>query len=296
MAKKNPGLQLYPAKDFKITIDCVTKEAFESSTDAKEEVETEISESNRRNITSQVVITNTSKNPVQFTEFDRAVLNAALAEIANGNEATTARIIFRRLGGGDKLTPKMHEAILESFEKLASIRIHIISDTASKKKLVNYGDGATRINGYLLPTESVITTINGQTVDAIKFLSQGIIFGNANLRDQIITCPNDLLQAPIKSTPRNIAVNHYLLRRTLSIKGSNELAKTKKRVKPLRKIIRLDDLYEHCGVETDSKLQKQRARSIAAKILDFLVEKEVIKDWKFETKENGKIYSIILEI
>lgn len=292
----NKPIHFYPTPIFKIPIDSLSNIVFELDFTDKKLVVTDIVESNRRNIKSKVTILNGSGE--QITEFDRAVLNAAISEIENGNTVFTANIIFRHLGGSHYLTEDMRRAILESFNKLSVVRIQIEAEAACKKKILKLDPKFNgTFNGYLLPTESITATINGQTVDAIRCLkdSKSISFYNANLRDQIISCQQELLNAPVKSTPRNIALNHYLLRRTLSIKGSNEIAATNKHVKPLRKIISLEDLYKHCGVNKDDKRQKQLIRQTTEKILKYFVEKQVISNFTFETGEKGKVRSIILE-
>lgn len=289
MKNKKKGTRILPSKDSKILIDNLSQKAFALNIAAKDKVEDEMLESRKRKITSKITIQNFSSNDIQFTEFDRAVLDAAIAERAKGNEYTTAAILFRHLGG-KRLTENMRRAIIASLDKLASVRVIVESDAAVKKGIVDYG-GVQKIHGNLLPTVILEQKINGQEVDAIKFSSDGIIFGNANLRDQIITCQQALLNAPVKSTPRNIALNHYLLRRSLSIKGSNELAESNKHVKPLCKVITFEDLYKHCGFDKDNKWQRQDARETTEKILKFLVEKEVIKNFEF-IKKDGTFYSI----
>ena len=242
---------------------------------------------------------------IQLTEFDRAVFNICISEQAEGKKFTTAKTIFHKLGGGRDLTPTMKRAIMESVEKLAGVRIIIDSTNAIEKRIVKDGgktknkDGKFILKGYLLPTESVELTLNGQEVEVIGFLKsdvtdkikKGVIYTNAENHDQIISCTQDLLQAPVNSNPRNIALNHYLLRRSLSIKGSNLLAESNKHVKPLCKVITFEDLYKHCGFDGDKKIDRQHARETTEKILKFLVENDVIKNFEF-TKKDGKFYSI----
>ena len=286
-------VQFYPAKDFKIPIDCLTQTIFSTDFTNGNIVETEIVESKKRGIKSKITIINNSGAPL--TEFDRAVLNAAITEIANGNTTFSANIIFHHLGGGRNLPENMRRAILDSFDKLSLIRVTIEAEQACKKKIIDL-DPAFKgtFKGYVLPTESLIATINGQTIDAIHSLKKGVSFFNSDLRDQIITCSQELLQAPIKATPRNIALNHYLLRRALSIKGSREKAVENKHVNPLSKSINIDELLKHCGVEYNRDRQK-RILTVTKKILQFLIEKNIIKNFTFETKKGGKFSSIILE-
>ena len=289
--KKNQGLILYPAKNLKVVVDNLNKKVFDKKIPAKKTLKDTLTESRKKKVSSTFTITNHSENDAELTEFDRAVLSVCIAEQAKGNQYTTANIIFHQLGGGRNLTDKMRNEILNSLEKLSKIRVEIDMGESAEKKMYSLKDtkaskdGEVVFRGYLLPTESITATVNGQTTDAIKFLSKGIIYGIANLKNQIETCPLNLLNAPIRATPRNIAVNHYLLRRTLEIKGSKN--------GKLRSVILFQDLYEKCGISSDNKRAKQQMRETATAILNFFVEQGVIKSFRFE-KKDGEFYSIIL--
>lgn len=286
-------IQLYSANKFKISIDYLSRETFDTTLEANESKTGKIVESRRKNITSDYVIANVTANDVNLTEFDRAVLNAVIAEQAAGNEFTTPRRLFHLLGGGHVLTNDMRKAILDSIERLASVRITVEMEKARNELGYGADIGKSTLKGYLLPTESLKTTINGQPVDSIHILSKGMIFGIADMKDQIITCDQNLLESPIRKSERGIALNHYLLRRTLEIKGSHEQRKSK--VTPLRNIITFDDLFKKCGFENASRRQKQQVKETVEKILDFFVEKNLIQSFKFETREKGKIHSIVIE-
>ena len=86
----------------------------------------------------------------------------------------------------------MRQKILESFERLASVRIIVEMEPDSKKKLgYDLKDKSSTYRGYLLPTESVDVRINGQHTSSIHFLKQGIIFFIADMKDQMLTCSHD---------------------------------------------------------------------------------------------------------
>lgn len=296
--KKNNQRQ--NSDSLKIPIDNLSSTAFSTELAANERKEDEILESRKKKVTSSVTIVNETGKDIQFTEFDRAVLDVCIAERASGNEFTTPRIIFHQLGGGDKLTPNMKRAILDSIERLASVRITVDMSNAVDKKI--YLDprkdiGAYRriFRGYLLPTESVDASINGQDVSAIRFLGGGILRYVADIKNQIIACPKNLLSPPVRATPRTVALNHYLLRRSLEIKGSNGRAVKRKFLKPLRRIITLQDMCEKCGIPFDDRFARRKARDTAEKILSFFVESKIIKGFHFEEKDS-KIHSIVIEI
>ena len=257
-------------------------------------------DSRKRNITNHVTFSVQSPNVTSFTEFDYAVLDACLNEKKHGNVYTTVNRIFHILGGGQNLTPKMKDTILESIERLAGVRLHICIDQDSMKKGVipkdqqgrfhkdRYGDDFI-FNGYLLPTESATATINGKTVDAIHLLNGGALLNNAVARNQFATADLFLLHPPIRCTEKTIATNHYLLRRSKEIIGSNALSR--KHVKKLQRIITFDDMYRHIGISNGTRKQKQDARKTALKILDFFVKSKLLKGYSIENK-NGYPYSI----
>ena len=294
MSKKN-GAQQYPSNVLKITIDNLSNKAFGARLASGEKTEDEVFESRKKKIISKITLTNGTGQDVQFTEFDRAVFDVCISEQAKGNELITPSIIFHQLGGGDKLTPNMRKAIMESIEKLAGVRGSIDMEECVDKKIIRTKDEKYVFRGYLLPTESIETTINGQNVTAIRFLSKGIIYGIADMKNQIINSQKNLLASPVRATPRTIAINHYLLRRSLEIKGSKDRSAKNKYLHPLRKIITLQDMCEKCGIPFDDRTARHDARGSATKILKFLVENKIIKNFHFE-KKDGKIYSIVIDV
>lgn len=294
--KKIPkNFQVVPVKNFKITIDYLSREALNAILNPNESKEGVVIESRYKGITSKYTIINVSSNGVKLTEFDRAILNAAISEQTAGNEYTTPEIIYHLIGGGHVLTNKMRQKILDSFERLATVRIVVEMHPDSKKKLgYDLKDKTTTYRGYLMPTESVDIRINGQHSSSIHFLKQGIIFFIADMKDQMLTCSPDLLNSPIKHSERGIALNHYLLRRTLEIKGSHESRKHNSRIKLLRSVITFDDLLKNCGLENCSRTQKQNIKNAVEVILNFFVEQNIIKSFKFET-HGQKIHSIVID-
>ena len=291
MIKKN-SIQIYPSKNLKIAIDQLTRKVFSSNIRNGETIQDTIVENRKKKIISNVTLINGAGKDVHFTEFDRAVLDVCLSAMIQNDEFISPRTIFHQLGGGDKLTVKMRKAILDSIERLACVRVRIDMEDAIKKNIVKPESNNTTFTGYLLPAETLETTINGQRVAAIHFLSKGILYFIADMKNQIITCPQELLEPPVRATPRTIAIRHFLLRRILEIKGSHDYAARNKRVHALRSIITLQDLYEKCGIPLDDKA-KHDARDIATVILNFFVEHNIIKRFYFQ-KDGKKIHSISL--
>lgn len=259
-----------PVKIFKITRDYLSHEALHTSLDAEESREGTIVESRSKGITSTYKIVNVSSNGIQLSEFDCAVLNAAISIKNAGNEFTTPEIIYRTLGGGHVLTAAMRTNIINSLERLAVVRITV--DMPDAKKKLGYGidRNKTSFTGYFMPTEHVDTKINGQLVSSIHFLKQGIILSMSDMRDQLLTCDQALLNSPIRHSQRGITLNHYLLRRTLEIKGSHESHKSNSRVKPLRKVIAFDTMLKKCGLENLNRQERANIKKIVMTILELV--------------------------
>lgn len=91
----------------------------------------------------------------------------------------------------------------------------------------NTKDNSYKFRGYLLPSESLEMSVNGQTASIIQFLKRGVIFAFADMKNQIIKCA---------------------LHRINEIKGSLAASKINKFVKPLRHTILFDFLYRACGL------------------------------------------------
>ncbi len=289
------NIQVNPVKIFKISIDYLSHEALHTSLDAEESREGTIIESRSKGVTSTYKIVNVTSNGIQLTEFDCAVLNAVFSIKNAGNEFTTPEIIYHTLGGGHVLTDEMHKNIMNSLERLAAVRITVDMHDAKKKLGYGIDRDKTSFTGYLMPTEHVDTKINGQLVSSIHFLKQGIILSMSDMRDQLITCDQSLLKAPIRHTQRGIALHHYLLRLTLEIKGSHEAHKSNSRVKPLRKVIAFETMLKKCGLENADKEDRRQIKKSITKILDFFVEQNVISSYTFNVRERGKLHSIIIE-
>ena len=293
---KNSNIQLLPVQDFKIPIDFLSDVTFDDELDAEETKSGKVVESRRKNIVSPYKITNFSKSVIKLTEFDRAVRNACIAEQSAGNEYTSPERIYHRLGGGHILYDDMRKAIMDSVWRLASVQIEIEMEKAQEKFGYGKDTGISTFRGYLMPTETLEVKINGQPVkSAIHFLKKGIIFGVADAKDQIITCDQNLLAAPIRHTERGIALNHFLVRRTLEIKGSHEAHKANTHIRPLHKTILFETMLRKCGLENATRRQRQQFKESAEKILKYEVELGVIKSYSFETVGGGKVRAITLD-
>ena len=294
------NVQLYPSDNFKITIDNLTRKAFEMCIDGGENVNITLNENNAKNIKSKISISNLDKLNVKFTEFHWAVFDACTSIIRDGNEFTTLAILRRKLGGArnknNREDLKLDQAIKDALEDLSLVKI--VADMEDTKKLYNppLKSGKYKFNGYILPNESLEMSVNGQNATLIHFISKSILFTTSEMKDQIITCEQELFEPPIRMTPRSIAINHFLLRRVKEMIGSRDSAKSNKRIKPLRHTILLESLYKACGLETATRTVKQNVRQNIEKILNYFVKKDLIKGYEFKIGKAGQARTIHFQL
>ena len=171
------NFQVVPVKNFKITIDYLSHDALHYSLNPNESKKGTIIESRAKGLTSTYTIINVSTNGIKLTEFDCAILNAAISEQTAGNEYTTPERIYHLIGGGHILYPGMRQKILDSFERLASVRIIIEMKPDTKKKLgYDLNDKNTTYKGYLMLLNLLTSKSMGNTFLPFIFLSRASFF------------------------------------------------------------------------------------------------------------------------
>lgn len=239
-------------------------------------------------------------NDIPLSPTDKLILATSLSEQDADNDFTTFERIFHAVGGGQRLSeaPNMKEVIAESFRRLrvTHLKVDLTALVQSSKKYQNSIptelNGKKKIlEGVLLPTETLTTTINGKIVDGtIHFLGKSILLKIADMKNQIARCDQSLLAAPVRSTEQTLNLKGYLLERILKIKGSND-PKRKKRVLKLNNIILFDTVYKKCGLDGNDTRRTAEYRKSISQILDHFINRDFIKAYRF-IKKNGKFYSI----
>ena len=297
-------LQLYPSKKFVITTDKLKKDIFDTNDDSTER---DVVESERSDIVTPLDVRFSSLGCLNA--FDELVFDVCMSEQYHGNNHTTLSIIHRAMGGSKtNFYPAEKEKILQSIRKLADTWIKFDCSDCFKK--FGYNDGKSyKYEGYLLPLEFVMSTVNGQLDSAvIHFLRKTPLLDVATMKGQIATTYDfSLLNVPkLKNTENVLIVKGYLLRRIIQTVGSHKPHKKHftgrqpggkfsfKQAKKLPKIIKLDTLFSQCGLSDADKWQKQDVRKTITKILDHFMAKGIITEWRF-TKKDGKFYSITFE-
>ncbi len=142
----------------------------------------------------------------------------------------------------------------------------------------------------LLPTKTINASVNGQCVNGVIYFHDiSILLNIAEMKQQLIYCNPELLNAPVRCTVQTISIKGILLERILKIKGS--IASNRKHVQPLNNTILFDYIFSKCGLADENRNRKAEYRSIISKILHHFVDHNLISSFEF-FKKNGKFYSI----
>lgn len=221
---------------------------------------------------------------MRLTEFDLAVLNACVSEIAIGNYVTTPEAIYRHLTGkvGKTAYPteRIRAAIMASLRKMAMIRITL--DYADCLELLN---GAKlepeEFTGYILPSEIIHGKYCDKPITLIRLLSRSPLHAVAMAKRQMLTYDVTLLDVPNQNnTPRIIEVKNYTLRRVMEIRQHN-----------LTPTITFGDVFKKCRLDEVTRKSQSDARNAMLELFQQLEEKKVIS--AFDIVKNGNaLYSL----
>lgn len=240
---------------------------------------------NKKEILTPFTLTSPFSDPL--TEFDRAVLSVCISEYLAGNQYTTVAIIFRALIGkvGEKsicLRKNQRAAILKSISKL--MKTFFACDLTSSFDALNYdfNDTPKKIDSAILPAFRAEVTINGQDADVIFFDRTSPFFDIANIKNQIVRYPAELLDVPDQNnTPLIMTIKNYIIRRISEIKLHKQLSPT----------VTFDDLFLKCRITGANSNKKFDVRNTSLKFFQHLLHKDFITS--FETLKTGNsIYGI----
>ena len=223
----------------------------------------------------------------KLTPYDREVHDAIVTlYIDGGNEYITPQMIYQTMTGrkSARLMPKQAVAIRESINKCMYSRVTIDASEEARA----YGFDEFRYDGNLVPSERVIATINGETMECIHLLRQPVLYEYASLKNQIGRVDIKLLDTPINKTEEILMLQGYLQRRILSMKGSN-----------LSRNILFDTVYKYLDISAASdgalRLKKSKVRGQIRSILDYWKSERFITDFS-ENKRGAEYYSVTIDI
>lgn len=222
-----------------------------------------------------------------LTEFDAAVLSAAVSEQKAGNDHTTSAIILRALTGkvakGDaEAWANQRAEILHSVTKLMQTIIDV--DLSDANKALGYNDGKKqRLRAPILPCKFVTTSINGQPIDdVVHFLDESPVMIIAEQRNQILRYDTDLLDVPrLHNTPRVIVLKNYVMRRIAEIK-----------LHKMTPTLTFADIFKHARISPSASYDTKRTvRDTVEKFLEHLKSKGAVKSFEF-VKRGVSIYAV----
>lgn len=226
-------------------------------------------------------------NQVPPGEYDRAVLSYLCSEFLKGNRYVTFQMIQRGISGKvgktsveHKLNKNQAVAIENSLAKLMFTIYQPQASTNDAYKKLNYGE-INITKSAILPACIVRSIINGKPVDAVYLDRISPLFHSADLKNQILRYPADLLDVPNQNnTPLVISIKNYCVRRVVECK-QHKLTPT----------LTLDDIFDKCRIKNATKLVKQRAREAIDKLFAHLQSKGFIHSYKWR-KNGGKFDAV----
>lgn len=297
LAKHLKNKQVYPSKERIELNDAATKQLFSLSDGFYKKMLTGIGvllterpkSKKKEEIDSAFNIFNQKgyNDQVPPGEYDRAVLNYLCTEFLNDNRYVTFQMIQRGISGKvgknsveHKLNQNQSTAIEKSLAKLMFTDYKPQNSTNDAYKKLNYGE-ISITKSAILPACIVRATINGQPVDAVYLDRISPLYYSANMKNQILRYPADLLDVPNQNnTPLVIAIKNYCVRRVVECK-QHKLTPT----------LTLDDIFAKCRIKNATKLVKQRTRDTIDKLFAHLKSKDFIKS--YEWRKNGNKFDAI---
>ena len=225
----------------------------------------------------------------ELRPYDQEVHDAITSQyVEGGNEYITDSMIFDTISGkeGATLNPKQREAISNAITKLMFSHVKIDASEEAKK----FGLEKFVYDGYLLPAERVTVSLNGTITECIHLFRTPPLYDYAEKRKQIGRMSVKLLNSPVNKNEETIALQGYLYRRILSMKGSSKLSPT----------IKYDTVYKQLEITASSdgalRKKKLKVRETVKKILDYWKKKGFILGYveNAHKSEKGKIDSITI--
>lgn len=219
--------------------------------------------------------------------YDNTVLNAICSLIQANNRTFTINDIYRTLTGNSERRPqpKQKEMIKASMLKLSQTRITIDRTEEAKNNMLTDEEGnritSLKIKDTLISyREAEVKTENGRVINAYEIKSEPPLLQYARDKRQLISFPTSLLCfESVSSTQDNIVIAEYLVKQiVLMAKGKRD-----------NKVISFDTICQATSISTDKdKTEFKRFRDTVYKILDELLKKPEIKQYKLKGYEERK--------
>ena len=245
-----------------------------------------------------------------FSEFDRAVLEAVLSQLAAGNRMMTPAMIFRTMSGKDvgvDVSPDMVAAVDHSISKcMYTAAILPIFD--QKGKIIQ------TLDGQILSVVRSKQNVSGQKVLTYEVQSLPPIYQFCRAINAVTYSPIQMLSAPMTYTRRSLAIMNALQRAVAPFVWNAagtcmQCADGKSGYQPPPITISYDDIYELASAQDKEDPSEQedngkskytwylisKSRETVSRILDYWITQNYIKSWK-NTSRGRKIISVSIEL
>lgn len=265
--------------------------------------------------TSNLVFAQNSFAPT-FTEFDRAVLEAVLGQLASGNKVMTPGMLFRTMSGketGTDISDDMLKAVDDSITKCMYTPVIL--------RIVDKETGKTTqtLDGTVLNIVRNRRNVVGHMVPTYEVQSIPIIYTYCKAMNAVTYSPIEMLSVPMSMTKRSLAIMNTLQRAVApyvwSSEGEAMLSLDEgSNVVPPTITIEYESLYDIAAaqdtpkpgeeeVEIDPKTGKKKrswfleskARESVACVLDYWVSMGYIRDWE-NNKRGRKVVSLSIHL
>lgn len=212
-------------------------------------------------------------------EFQRAVLEAVLSEMAAGNLAWSSSMLYRTMTGktnGESVSQEQQKMVDDAMTQLMYTPLHIdLHDFAGSEDI---GPGDAVLDGPILPAERITMNLSGIPVSSYRVVALPIIFRFCSITKSITMTPISFLSIGISYTQRNIAILNMMQRNVAPLIYPTEGVYKK----PAPLIIHYESIYEVAleGSSVESSFTvKQRIRETVHTILDTWAKHGYIAKW-----------------
>lgn len=258
-------------------------------------VELEISKQGaKKKITTPVVLYYNDSDPnlnfrtiKPWTAYDRAVHDAVATLYEAEYRYFTPAMVYRIMNGlteDERVSPQAQGAVTKSLEKARMIRLMVnYSDVYNAyKKNTTKENGEFTVDSQVLDIKRFRAKAGGNIFIAYEFLGKPLLLEYAQITNQILNIPFDLLNTKaIRNTEDVIVIKSYLLRQIEAIKRNRR-----------NNHIKYDTIYKELGIENpeDRKLKDKiyRIRGNVKKLLEEWTSKKYIKGYEEYSKRGSK--------
>ena len=216
--------------------------------------------------------------------FDRAVFTACVSEYENGNKDISVGVIYRHItgkasGSTQTPTPQIKSSILESVQKLRSLKISI--NMKSICDAYNYRLKHTTVEGVILPCTLQEKKLRGQSATLIQMTAESPLLTIARAKGQILTIERQLLDTANSHNSRAvISTKFYSLIRVVETLGIQKLTPT----------ITFDDVFEKCHLSDATRKTKMFCRNSIVTLFVNLKNAGLISDFELVKKDGAFSY------